>query len=145
VAFRKHVLQMLHIPRPGSRRGEFVATLLSVPCSGFGLTFSLRVGSRRVSVSGLEVKAGEEVVEVTQGVWLIRSGVTSKRGLGNVPCGGSFDPIIPRASCLICLPGSTTSFLALFLLLVLLEPVMQSGQEGIGWSCHCSYCCPQLQ
>ena len=132
MAFRKHVLPMLHIPRPGSRRGVFVATLLSVPCSGFGLTFSLGVGSRRVSVSGREVRVGEEVVEATPGVWLMRSGVASKRGLGNVPCGGSFDPIIPRASCLIRFPESTTSFLALFLLLVLLESVMQSGQGGVG-------------
>ena len=63
--------------------------------TGFGLTFSLGVGSRRVSVSGREVRVGEEVVEATPGVWLMRSGVTSKRGLGNVPCGGSFDPIKP--------------------------------------------------
>ena len=63
MAFRKHVLPMLHIPRPSSRRGVFVATLLAVPCSGFGLTFSLRVGSRRVTVSGQEVRTGEEVVE----------------------------------------------------------------------------------
>ena len=145
VAFRKHVLPMLHIPRPGNRGGEFVATFPSVPCSGFGLAFPLRVGSRRVSVSGREVKAGEEVVGATPGVWLLRSGAASKRGLGNVPCGGSFGPIIPRASCFVRLPESTPSFLALFLLLVLLEPVVQSGQEGVGWSCHCSCCRPQLQ
>jgi len=145
VAFRKHVLPMLHIPRPGNRGGEFVATFPSVPCSGCGLAFPLRVGSRRVSVSGREVKAGEKVVGATPGVWLLGSGVASRRGLGNVPCGGSIIPIFPHASYFVRLPESTTSFLALFLLLVLLEPVMQSGQGGVGWSCHCSYCRPQLQ
>ena len=98
MAFKKHELPTLHIPRPSSGKGVFVATLLSVPCNGLGLTFSLRVGSRRVSVSGREVRTGEEVVEATPGVWLMSSGVTSKRGLGNVPCGGPFDPVIPRAS-----------------------------------------------
>ena len=71
VAFRKHVLPMLHIPRPGNRGGEFVATFPSVPCSGCGLAFPLRVGFRRVSVSGREVKAGEKVVGQLQeyGCW----------------------------------------------------------------------------
>ena len=59
VAFRKHVLPMLHIPRPCVRGGEFVATFPSVSCRGCGSAFPLGVGSRRVSVSGREVKAGE--------------------------------------------------------------------------------------
>jgi len=80
VAFRKHVLPMLHIPRPGVRGGEFVATFPSVSCRGCGSAFPLRVGSRRVSVSGREVKAGEEVVGATPGVWLLGSGVASRRG-----------------------------------------------------------------
>ena len=143
MAFRKHVLPMLHIPRPSSRRGVFVTTLLAVPCSGFGMTFSLMVDSHRVAVSGQEVRIGGEVVEASPGVWL-SLGVTSKRGLGSVPCGGSFDPVLPRTSCLIRLPESTTSSLALFLLLVLQEPVVQSGQVGVNWSCHCSYCRPNL-
>ena len=118
VAFRKHVLPMLHIPRPGNRGGEFVATFPSVPCSGCGLAFPLKVGSRRVSVSGREVRAGEKVVGATPGVWLLGSGVASRRGLGNVPCGGSIIPVFPHASYFVRLPESTTSFLALFLLLV---------------------------
>jgi hypothetical protein len=135
---------MLHIPLPSGRRGVFVTTLLAVPCSGFGLTFSLRVGSRRATVSGQEVRTGGEVVEASPGVWWMSSGVASKRGLGTVSCGDSFDPVLPRVSCLIRLPEFTTSSLALFLLLVFLEPDMQSGQVGVGWSCHCSYCRPQL-
>jgi len=72
----------LHIPRPGNRGGEFVATFPSVPCNGCGLAFPLRVGSRRVSVSGPEVKAGEKVVGATPGVWLLGSGVASRSGGG---------------------------------------------------------------
>ena len=127
MAFRKHVLPMLHIPRPGNRGGEFVTTFPLVPCNGFGLAFPLGVESRQVSVSGREIKAGEKVVGASPGVWLLKSGAASKRGLGNVPSGGSFGPIIPHASCFVRLPKSAPSYLALFLLLVLLEPVMQSG------------------
>jgi len=80
VAFRKHVLPMLHIPRPGDCGGGFVATFPSVCCKGCGSAFSLRVGSRRVSVSGREVKTGGGVVGATPGVWLLKSGVFSRRG-----------------------------------------------------------------
>ena len=135
---------MLHIPLPSGRRGVFVATFLAVPCSGFGSTFSLRVGSRRATVSGQEVRTRGEIVEVPPGVWWMNSGVASKRGLGTVSCGNSFDPVLPRVSCLIRLPESTTSSLALFLLIVLLELEIQSGQVGVSWPCHCSYCRPQL-
>ena len=72
------------------------------------------------------------------------SGVISEMGLGSVSCSDSFDPVLPRVSCLIRLPETTLSSLALFMLLVLLKPVVHSGQVGVGWSCHCSYCRPQL-
>ena len=108
MAFRKHVLPMLHIPRPGGR----------------GV-------SRLISLSGREVKAGGKVVEAATEVWLWGSGVASRRGLGGGP-GGSILPIFPHASYSVRSPETTTSFLALFLLLVLLESVMQSGQGGVG-------------
>jgi len=139
------VLPMLHIPRPGVCGGGFVATFPSVSCKGCGSAFSLRVGSRRVSVSEREVKTGGGVVGATPGVWLLRSGVVSRRGQGDVPCGGAISLTFPHSSNLARFPDFSTSFLALFLLLVLLDRILQSGQGGVGWSYHCSYCRPQLQ
>ena len=98
MAFRKHVLLMLHNRLPGIRGGEFVTIIPLVPCNSFGLAFPLGVGSRRVTVSEREIKAGEEVVGASPGVWLLRSGAASKRGLGNVPCGGLSTPRFPYIS-----------------------------------------------
>ena len=157
VAFRKHVFPVLHSPRPDICWGEFVttflsdtregcdsaassrteacrvlvSTLLAVPCSGIGLALTLMVGSRRVSISGQEVRAGGEVVGASPGVWF-GSGEISKRGLGSVSCSVSFDPVLPRVSCLDRLPGTAISSLALFMLFVSLESVVHSGQVGVG-------------
>ena len=57
------------IPRPGDCGGGFVATFPSVSCKGCGSAFSLRVGSRLLSVSGREVKTGGGVVGATPGIW----------------------------------------------------------------------------